>query len=319
MPKRSSKSGSTSEGARYVEQFLEMMVAERGASPHTFDAYRRDLDDFLGFLGPRQLLNVSRADVESFLAHLSKGGMSPRSSARKLSAVRQLFAFLYRETIRKDNPAATLEAPRQSRKLPKTLQAEHVVLLLHTASQDDTPRGVRLQAMLELLYGAGLRVSELVTLKLSALQVRQGSTSVQADSLLITGKGNKERIVPVNAKARAALSRYLDVRHQFLQPKQSSPWLFPYHRADGYVTRQQFGVLLKELAVKANLDPELLSPHTLRHSFASHLLEGGADLRVIQELLGHSDISTTQIYTHVAGEKLKKLVQEKHPLARKKR
>jgi integrase/recombinase XerD len=168
------------------------------------------------------------------------------------------------------------------------------------------------------MYGAGLRVSELVSLKLSALQLKEGQVNVQADALLITGKGNKERLVPINARSRESLTKYLGMRQVFLADKKPSPYLFPYHRADGYVTRQQFGVMLKDLAVQCGIDPELLSPHTLRHSFASHLLEGGADLRVIQELLGHSDIATTQIYTHVAGSRLKKLVQEKHPLARRK-
>ncbi|NBO21492.1 MAG: recombinase XerD, partial [Rhodobacteraceae bacterium] len=180
---------------------------------------------------------------------------------------------------------------------------------------DDSPKGVRQLAMLELMYGAGLRVSELVSLKLSALQFKQGTQ--QAEFLLIRGKGNKERLVPVGARARDSLVRYMAVRGQFMG-EDGSPYLFPYRRAHGFVTRQQFGVMLKDLALKAGIDPEKISPHTLRHSFASHLLEGGADLRVIQELLGHSDISTTQIYTHVAGQRLKKLVQESHPLAKKK-
>ncbi len=319
MPKRSSLPNPDAD-ANLAGQFIEMMVAERGASANTMSAYRRDLDDFLGFTGRRSLSfeTLGRADLEAFLAQLSKSGLSPRSVARKLSALRQLFEFLYSENIRTDNPAVTLETPKIGKSLPKTLTLDHILTLIETARGDDSPAGLRLQAMLELMYGAGLRVSELVSLKLSALQVREGQHSVQTDALLITGKGNKERMVPVNARAREALSRYLAVREVFLSDKKPSAYLFPYHRADGYVTRQQFGVMLKELALACGIDPELLSPHTLRHSFASHLLEGGADLRVIQELLGHSDISTTQVYTHVAGSRLKKLVEEKHPLAKKK-
>jgi integrase/recombinase XerD len=294
-----------------------MMVAERGSAANTAVAYRRDLADFLTFLAAKNmtLANASRQTIESFLGNLSRSGMSPQTLARKLSALRQLFAFLYGEKYRPDNPATTLETPKLAKRLPDTLTIDDIATLLEAARTDMSPKGLRLQAMLELMYGAGLRVSELVSLKLSALQIKEGKQAV-ADFLMVRGKGNKERLVPVNAKAREALKKYLEVRKVFLKPEQNSAYLFPYHRAQGYITRQQFGVMLKELATKTKIDPEKISPHTLRHSFASHLLEGGADLRVIQELLGHSDISTTQIYTHVAGDRLKKLVQEKHPLSR---
>lgn len=320
MPKRSLSPNHSSNGRRFVEQFIEMMVAERGASANTVAAYQRDLFDFLIYIEKAgdSLTAIPREKVEAFLAGLSKAGLSAQTVARKLSALRQLFQFMYTEKLRADNPTATLETPRMGKRLPQTLTVEDMKGLLEAARADSSPKGLRLQAMVELMYGAGLRVSELVGLKLSALQAKEGATKIDTDFLLVRGKGNKERLVPVHGRAREALSNYLAVRPQFMQEKKASPWLFPYHRADGYLTRQQFGVLLKELAVKANIDPEKLSPHTLRHSFASHLLEGGADLRVIQELLGHSDISTTQIYTHVAGERLKKLVQENHPLAKKK-
>jgi len=334
MPKTSSSKSNS-----FVEQFIEMMVAERGASANTVAAYQRDLDGFLAFLQneKKNLKQVSRTHIESFLAGLSQEGLSAQTLARKLSALRQLFQFLYHEKIRTDNPTATLETPRLGRNLPKTLTVANVSALLDASRADSSPKGLRLQAMIELMYGAGLRVSELVGLKLSALEVRDGGKKVATDFLMIRGKGNKERLVPVHGKAREALSRYLEIRDVFLQSAESgmrnaekkklphsalrtlpSPYLFPYARAEGYITRQQFGVMLKELAIKAGINPEKISPHTLRHSFATHLLEGGADLRVIQELLGHSDISTTQIYTHVAGERLKKLVQDNHPLARKK-
>ncbi len=324
MRVRSSPPASSGEDSRFCEQFIEMMVAERGAAANTSAAYRRDLEDFTSYISAKKqtLSRLPRSTIEEFLATLSRNGMSPQTVARKLSAIRQLFGFLYTEDIRKDNPAATLETPRLAKSLPGTLTLEDITALITAAAADDSPKGLRLQAMLELMYGAGLRVSELVSLKLSALQVKEGSHAVETDFLLVRGKGNKERMVPVNSKTRAALSKYLEMRKVFLPPGEKKPvpnlYLFPYHRAQGYITRQQFGVLLKDLASKAGIDPEKLSPHTLRHSFATHLLAGGADLRVIQELLGHADIATTQIYTHVAGDQLKKLVSEKHPLARKK-
>ena len=335
MP-RPSLSKSSSGDHRYLEQFIEMMVAERGASANTVDAYRRDLEDFVAFLRKRSLTlkDAERSDIEKFMGSLSRAGIAPRTVARKLSALRQLFQFMFNEKLRPGNPAATLATPRMGKTLPQTLSSAQVERLLNEARVDDSPKGLRLQAMMELLYGAGLRVSELVGLKLSALEVKDGGKTIDADFMVIRGKGSKERLVPIHGRAREALGRYLEVRHVFCGQcsvssgkkdlrntehgtRNTSPYLFPYHRAEGYLTRQQFGVMLKELAVRAGLDPGMLSPHTLRHSFATHLLEGGADLRVIQELLGHSDISTTQVYTHVAGERLSRLVQEHHPLAGK--
>lgn len=302
-----------------VEQFLEMIVAERAVAADTVAAYKRDLHGFSGYCHDigEHINKISTGSIEEFLASLSQAGISAPTIARKLSVLRQFFSFLYSEKHRPDDPAVSIDSPKLPRHLPSILGKQDVLLLLEAAREDNSARGLRLQAMLELMYGAGLRVSELVSLKLSALQVREGKTTVDVDFVIVRGKGNKERMVPLHDKARAALSRYLDVRKEFLGDQKTSLWMFPYHRAVGYITRQQFGVMLKELAVKANIDPQKFSPHTLRHSFATHLLEGGADLRVIQELLGHSDISTTQIYTHVAGERLNKLVHEHHPLARK--
>ncbi len=296
------------------------MAAERGASKHTLSAYERDLEDFLGHCKETKqtILKLKRATIEAFLSDLARRGLAPQTQARKLSAIKQFFQFLYSEKLRSDNPAINIETPRLSKPLPKVLQPNDMIALIDAASSDDSPKGLRLSAMLELMYGGGLRVSELVSLPLV-------SASKQ-DFLLIKGKGNKERLVPLGAKAKEALSNYLKVRNVFLTSAQSAKhqaastnaFLFPYSRAKGHITRQQFGVMLKELAIKAGINPEKISPHTLRHSFATHLLEGGADLRVIQELLGHSDIATTQIYTHVAGKHLKELVEEKHPLANKK-
>ena len=301
-----------------IESFLEMMMAERGASTNTIAAYERDLQDFASHLQKKNanLENVNRKTIEQFLANLSTSGLSASTVARKLSALRQLFQFLYAEKIRADNPTITLETPKQGRPLPKTLHEHSITALLETAASDTSEEGIRTLSMLELIYGAGLRVSELVGLKLSALQMKDGKTTVNTDFLIVTGKGNKERLVPVGKKSREALSRYLAIRPHFLRENETSPYLFPYHRAEGYITRQQFAVILKNLALKAGLDPASISPHTLRHSFASHLLSGGADLRVIQELLGHSDITTTQIYTHVNADRLKELVQQNHPLAK---
>ena len=303
-----------------IAQFMEMMVAQRGVSANTVDAYQRDLADFVAFLSKKRtsVTDAMSATVESFISSLSKAGMSAQTVARKLSALRQLYQFLYTEKLRPDNPTATLESPHLGRKLPKSLNIDEVSRLLETARDDDSTTGLRLQAMVELMYGAGLRVSELVSLTLSALQLTPHTNTITAEFLIVRGKGNKERMVPLNSKSLKALADYMAIRHVFLADNKPSQWLFPYHRAEGYITRQQFGIMLKELAITANIDPEKLSPHTLRHSFASHLLEGGADLRVIQELLGHSDIATTQIYTHVTRDRLSKLVNQHHPLAHKK-
>lgn len=309
------------EDALLVEQFIEMMTSERSVAKDTIAAYHRDLQGFLGycFAHKERLCKISSKGIENFLASLHQENISPQTIARKLSVLRQMFAFLYTEKQRTEDPTTTIDSPKLPKRLPAVLTQEDILVLLEASREDNSAKGLRLQAMLELMYGAGLRVSELVSLKLSALQLREGGTKIDVDYLIVRGKGNKERIVPLNDKARVALSRYLEVRHQFLGSQKLSLWLFPYHRAVGYITRQQFGVMLKELATKANIDPSKLSPHTLRHSFATHLLEGGADLRVIQELLGHSDISTTQIYTHVAGDRLTKMVEEHHPLSKKKK
>ena len=338
-----------------------MMVAERGSAKNTVSAYQRDLADFLFFCkkSGKKLQKISQSHIEKYLQNLHDDGISASSQARKLSSIRQLFSFLYNEKQRADNPSLTLDSPKLPKRLPETLSNADIEKLIAAArAGGDSPKAVRLNAMLELIYGSGLRVSELVSLKLSALQMpvsgQAGGKKLLADFLIVRGKGNKERLVPLGDKSREALAKYLEIRHVFLKQNEkkhigkrhpreggdlndlkkkdsrlrgndkaligdlkNSIWLFPYHRAEGFITRQQFGVMLKELAVQAGINPEKISPHTLRHSFATHLLEGGADLRVIQELLGHSDISTTQIYTQVAGDRLNKLVQEHHPLAKK--
>jgi integrase/recombinase XerD len=304
----------------HLAAFLEMLVSERGAAKNTLSAYQRDLEDMLACLAKQQLSaeTTTAAALEGYMQTLASAGLARSSIARKRSAMRQFFGFLFQEKIRGDDPSLALEAPKLAKNLPKTLGEHSVELLCAVAVSNTSAEGRRTLALLELIYGSGLRVSECVELKLAqlGLDVSAPDAARIPDVCIIRGKGNKERLLPIGTRARAAIASYLAARPAFLREREISPWLFPSKSALGHITRQQFGRLLKELAVKAGLDPATLSPHTLRHSFASHLLEGGADLRVIQELLGHADIATTQIYTHVAGSRLKKLVETHHPLAR---
>jgi integrase/recombinase XerD len=296
--------------SRHIEAFLEMLAAERGAAPLTRSAYRGDLTDFARFLAGTAIEGASTADIRGYLAHLAKARLAPRSAARRLSALRQFYRFLLLEGRRRDDPTLALDAPRQGRSLPKLVSEDEAASLIDAARQRPGPDGLRLACLLELLYGAGLRVSELVGLPLAA-------TRGDPRFLLVRGKGDKERLVPLGEAARAALSAYLGGRGAFLDHGRPSPWLFPSRGAEGHLTRRRCGQLLKELALAAGMDPARLSPHVLRHAFATHLLDHGADLRSVQEMLGHADIATTQIYTHVQGERLQRLVAEHHPLARK--
>jgi integrase/recombinase XerD len=244
-------------------------------------------------------------DIRNYMARLADAGMATSTRARKLSALRQYFRFLFTEGMRKSDPTAGMEGPKQATPLPKTLSTQEVDSLLTSAAEHKTrPGGLRLRCLLELLYATGMRVSELVGLPRSVLR---GDERL----LLITGKGGRERVLPLNNTAREAIDDYL----QATPENAKSKWLFPSRGASGHLTRQRFGQELKQLAAVANIAPAKVSPHVLRHAFASHLLERGADLRVVQQLLGHADISTTQIYTHVLGERLAQLVQEHHPLA----
>lgn len=297
-----------------IEMFLESLVAERGASVHTVEAYRRDLLQFSAHLKRRALEDCTQAEVEGFLHELSRKQLSAASIARKLSAIKQLCRFMVSEQLRADNPAIHVQMGKAARHLPSVLSVEDVRQLIEQARRDDSPEGVRLYAFISLLYASGLRVSELVSLKLAHL-VRNPAQPLGYDPfLLIRGKGNKERLVPLHQQALQAVIDYIPLRACWMGGATSSRWLFPGSGSSGHLTRQRLAQLLKKLSYDAGLDPATISPHTLRHSFATHLLSGGADLRVIQELLGHSDIATTQIYTHVAGDHLKTLV-ERHPLA----
>jgi integrase/recombinase XerD len=300
-------------GLHHLEAFLEMMSAERGAAAHTLDAYRRDLSDFAGHVGKRgrNLGTASTEDVCTHIASLSEAGMKPSTQARRLSALRQFHRFLQDEGVREDDPAAAIEAPKRTRPLPKVIGEQHMKKLIDAVSALTGPEGARLACIVELLYASGLRISELVTLPLAA-------TTGERRMLLVRGKGGKERLVPLGEPARVALRAYLAERLVFLPEngkERAERFLFPSRGSEGHLTRRRVGQLLKDLALRAGLDPAKLSPHVLRHAFASHLVAHGADLRSVQQLLGHADISTTQIYTHVQEERLRTLVAEKHPLA----
>lgn len=295
----------------YIESFLEMMAAERGASTNTLAAYRRDLLDISTFLANNES-HFLEAPPSLFQRYFASGAIAPlsaKSSARKLSALRQFYHFLCSEEHCAENPAANLDSPRQSASLPKMLSETDILNLLDAAYADTTASGIRLSTLLELLYATGLRVTELVSLPLTQLQIQADGTI--RPYLSILGKGNKERLVPLNQSAIDTLKRYLPLRIPA-----SSPWLFPSRSQEGYLTRQRLGQLLKKLALEAGLDPKKLSPHVLRHSFASHLLHHGADLRSLQQLLGHATIATTQIYTHLLSDQVKEAVATHHPLGR---
>ncbi len=300
---------------RLVTLFIDMMAAERGASKATIAAYEADLADYLRFIeASGGLTGASADDIRAWLADLSRRGLKASSAARRLSACRQLHRFLYAEGHRTDDPTATLQGPKRGRPLPKTMSVADVDRLLAVVREPlDHPeappaerrRALRLLCLLELVYATGLRVSELVSLPVSAARTRE-------DFLIVRGKGRKERLVPLTPAAKAAARAWLEA----MGPGASgaSP-LFPADSATGHLTRQQFARELKLAAAAAGLDAELVSPHVLRHAFASHLLQNGADLRVVQELLGHADIATTQIYTHVLDERTAAMVRDLHPLA----
>ena len=283
-----------------------MMAAERGASANTVGAYRRDLE-FLAETIPCDITKCGKQHIEAILKNFSHD-LSPRTIARKISSYRQYFNFLQEEGVRDDNPTAKIPLPKQPKPLPKFLSAADIRTLLDSVAEENSANAKRLYALIALLHATGLRVTELVTLKLTAVErmIKSGEPLLQ-----VRGKGNKERLVPVSPQALAALKDYLDIRES------NSDYLFPSRSKAGHLTRQNFAVSLKNAAVKAGLDSTKISPHVLRHSFATHLLSGGADLRLIQQLLGHADISTTEIYTHIKPEQMKTLVDKHHPLSDK--
>ncbi len=293
-----------------VEAFLEMMAVERDASPHTLSAYARDLADAEGSVGDGGLMQADEGAIEAWFASLAVRGLSAATAARRRSAVRQFYRFALGEGWRTDDPSRRLDAPKQGRPLPRTLSRDEVERLLTATAATDGASGVRLIALTELAYASGLRVSELLALKVEA--VRRDPAY-----LIVRGKGGKERLAPLNTGARDAVKAWLTVRDARRPPKApDSPWLFPSSGASGHLTPRRFAQLLDQAAITAGIDPARVSPHVLRHAFATHLLEGGADLRVVQTLLGHADIATTQIYTHVATDRLSQVVHQHHPLAR---
>ncbi len=307
-----------------VEAFLDMLTAERGAAMNTRQAYWRDLADVSSFLKDRniEIVDATTDDLKSYLKNLSEksnnksssNNMAVRTVARRLSALRQFYRFLVSEGKREDDPTANIESPKQGRSLPKTLTEEEVTSLITTASSKQSAEGTRLVCLIEMLYATGLRVSELVGLPLSAI-------SKNTDHLIVEGKAGRERVVPLSTPAQEALKKYLEVRKQHTGGDEASSsqnkWLFPSKTSSsGHLTRQRFAQLLKDLAKEAKIDNGRVSPHVLRHAFATHLLNNGADLRAVQKMLGHADIATTQIYTHILGEDVKKAVEEKHPLSK---
>ncbi len=310
-----------------VDSFLDMLTTERGAAMNTRQAYWRDLADVSLYLRSEKNVEINLAttdDLKVYLAQLAQkthakgvndGKIAVRTIARRLSALRQYYRFLISDNMREDDPTSTIESPKQGRTLPKTLSENEVDQLINTAAASKTPENVRLVCLLEMLYATGLRVSELVGLPMSALG--EGSQFV-----LVSGKAGRERMVPLSDKSRAALNNYVEVRGAHMgeddQRALQEKFLFPSRTSgSGHLTRQRFAQLLKDLARAAKVDESRVSPHILRHAFATHLLSNGADLRAVQKMLGHADIATTQIYTHVLGDKLEDTVAKKHPLSDK--
>jgi integrase/recombinase XerD len=308
-----------------VDSFLDMLTAERGAAMNTRQAYWRDLADFSLYLREakkREIVDASAEEIKSYLDDLAnkihvkgknRNQIATRTVARRLSALRQFYRYLVSENIRRDDPTSTIDSPKQTRTLPKTLTEAEVNLLISTAAESGGADSIRLVCLLEMLYATGLRVSELVGLPLSAI-------GEDMQFLMIEGKGGRERMVPLSDQAQKAIKAYLDVRQQFIGPDEKglqAARLFPSRTSEsGHLTRQRFAQLLKDLADEAGIAAGKVSPHILRHAFATHLLSNGADLRAVQKMLGHADIATTQIYTHIVGDKAKKTVEEKHPLAK---
>lgn len=301
-----------------IDAFLDMMLAERNAAANTRAAYARDLGNAAAFLA-RKKIDLTEANEEDLRGYLKSLGaeqsrpnkkLAARTQARRLSALRQFFRFLCSEKHRKEDPTRSIDAPKLGRVLPKYLSEKEVTGLIDTVARYPGDDGLRLRAMLELLYAAGLRVTELVSLPVTAIQFDRAL-------VLVKGKGGKERVVPLGEPALKAIQEWLPVRKRLLGDKKSL-YLFPSpaRGKDAHLSRQRFFQLLKELALAAKLDPKRLSPHVVRHAFATHLIEHGADLRSVQSMLGHADIATTQIYTHVAGDRLARTVAEHHPLAR---
>jgi len=290
-----------------------MLAAERAAAANTLKAYRKDLGDADAWLGGRggDLARATPEEIEAYFASLGACGLASATAARRRAAMRQFYRFVLGEGWRGDDPSRRVEAPQRGRPLPRVLTRQEVDALIAAAGARDGAAGLRLAAMIELAYASGLRVAELTGLALAAVA---GDPAY----LIVRGKGGKERLAPLNGAARTAVKAYLSVRGSFLpRGAKDSPWLFPSRGRGGRLTARRFAQLLRAAAEAARVDPARVSPHVLRHAFATHLLEGGADLRVVQTLLGHADIATTQIYTHVTQDRLREVVETRHPLGRR--
>ncbi|MDR0625170.1 MAG: tyrosine recombinase [Holosporales bacterium] len=311
-----------------LDLFLNAIASERNAADNTIEAYRRDIQAFLLFLKQNKttvdLKNTTESDVFDFRCALEQQNLRPASIARKLTALRRLFDFLFHESIIQSNPTRNIHLPKNTRPLPKILEKDEVFAVLENAAHDTTPEGRRRWLLFELLYGAGLRVSELVTLKIGNFHVNMKTREFEND-IIVKGKGGKERIIPIHETCLEALVAYLEVRHTFCahskrnsnsNANKAADWLFPSSSKAGFLTRQRVAQLLKETAESVGLDPAKLSPHVMRHAFATHLLNGGANLLVIKKLLGHADVATTQIYTHIQTKRLAELIKKHHPLSK---
>lgn len=297
--------------ADLVESFLEMMVAEKGAAQNTIEAYRRDVEQFLEFATVKDLSKITKNDIAEFVQEMNQQRFAPKTVARKLSAVREFFKFLFSEKEIKENPAGNILTPKQEKPLPKFLTEKEIHALIETARKEDDIVHLRMAFMIELMYVCGLRVSELVCLP-------ENSINFDKKQIMVKGKGSKERIVPVADAALKSAEQYFDYREQFLKAGRKSIWMFPSKSSSlGHLTRDAFFKQIKVISVKAGIFPSKVSPHVLRHSFATHLINNDVDLRSVQKMLGHEDIATTEIYTHIISEKLIETVQKKHPLARK--
>ncbi|PPR78577.1 MAG: Tyrosine recombinase XerD [Alphaproteobacteria bacterium MarineAlpha2_Bin1] len=295
----------------HIESFLEMINVERGLSEKTLEAYKNDINDFLHFLKKKvDIIEVNEKLLKKYVKKLSNRKLTKSSIARKISSLKQFYGFLYNEKIISDNPTISLESPKKEMKLPKNLSEKEVELLFLEAEKLKGPEGSRMRAMLEIIYATGLRVSELISIPIS---------SVKGDRkfLVIQGKGNKVRSIPLTQKSIESIQSYLKDRNYFLKNRDESDYLFPSSSRSGHLTRQRFSQMLDNLAINAGFSKKYISPHVLRHAFATHLLSNGADLIAVQKMLGHSDINTTQIYTHVVDTHKRDLIYSKHPLSEK--
>ena len=295
-----------------VENFLEVLASEKGLSKNTLYSYKIDLDQFIKFIKKKNIKTkeFTDRDIKEFISNFKNKGYEKSTVSRKISSLTHFFNFLLDEKEIDSNPLSNFEIPKQSKKLPIILSNKHIDKILEFTKQDQSAKGIRLYAMIEILYATGIRVSELVEMKLSSIYEDK-------NFLLVSGKGNKERLVPISKKTRETLDKYLTIRSHFVSEKINSIWLFPSKQSSvGHITRQRFNQLLNELNLRADLRIKNISPHKLRHAFATHLLENGMDLRSLQQILGHADISTTQIYTHVLKERLKEIIKDNHPLSK---